>query len=185
MLEVVLDTNLIIDLEKKRPGYQDVQKIQYLHQGLLKICIPAIMATEKTVNGSIVKNYHLFKQYITNLGFVNTEYLRPPSYIDMSYLDYCILSGGYVEELLKEIHSLLFQNKNIEFDHREYCDSRGIDYIAGIQPKWKNAICDSIMLWSAVYYSKPVFITRDQNFHNFAREIEFKYGVKVKRPSEF
>lgn len=186
MQGVVIDTNLVIDVEMKRANYQKVLSIKTMHeQGTLQICIPAIMATEKQINGKIVDNYKLFKQYIESLGFLNTIDLRPPCYIGMSYVGYCILAGGGVSALLDEIHQLLFQPQKIEFDHRDYCNNRGFDPAAGLQKEWKNAICDSIMLWSAVYYEKSVFITRDQNFHNHSRDIKSKYGVEIKRPADY
>ena len=114
MQEVVVDTNLIIDVEERRTHYSSVIKVRDLHdKGVLKINLPAIMASEKKVNGQIVSNYNLFKQYVESIGFTNTIDLRPPMYLGMCYLSYSILGGGEVTKLLNEIHDILFKNKNI------------------------------------------------------------------------
>jgi len=184
MKEVVFDTNLVIDVEKKRKGYKDVLDLLKLEkQNKLKIHIPVIIASEKTINTNKITNFKQFREYMKNLGFKNTELLKPICYFGISFWNYCILAGDEIVKLAKEIHEVLFDN--IEFDHSEYCKKRGgIEYSKGIQKKWKNAIIDTLILWSAIYYDKKILVTRDDNFHRHKKEIKELWGINIKNSHE-
>ncbi len=181
MKEVLFDTNLVIDVENKREGYQNILSLlQEESKGNIKIHIPAIVASEKTINGQSITNFNQFKEYVKNLGFENVELLKPICYLGMCFANFSILGGQEIVSLAREIHELLFDK--IEFDHQEYCKNRNIDHKTGIQKEWRNALIDTLVLWSAVYYGKKVLITRDGNFHRNKDKIISKWNVEIKYP---
>jgi len=183
MIEVVFDTNLVIDVEEKRESYKDILDLLELEkQNKLKIHIPVIIASEKTINTNKITNFKQFKEYMKNLGFKNTELLKPICYFGISFWNYCILAGDEIVKLAKKIHNLLF--KNIEFDHGDYCKNRNLHPNDGIQKEWRNAIIDTLILWSAIYYDKKILVTRDGDFHKHKKEIKELWGISIKYPHE-
>jgi hypothetical protein len=183
MEEVIFDTNLVIDVENKREGYEKIiSLLEEEKKANLKIHVPAIVASEKTISGQKITNFNQFKEYMKNLGFKNVELLKPICYLGMCFSNYCILAGEEIVKLPREIHKLLFDR--IEFDHQEYCKNRNIDHKLGIQKEWRNALIDTLVLWSAVYYGKNILVTRDGNFHRNKETILSKWKVQVKQPAE-
>lgn len=177
MIEVVFDTNIVIDIEQKRECYKNIIKLLTLEkEGNLKIYIPAIIGSEKTISKEKITNFNEFKKYMKELGFENTEQLKPICYYDLTFYDYCIYAEEKSAKLLEKIHNVLF-NK-IEFNYGEFCKNRGVDSSEKISKKWGNAIIDALILWSTVYYSKKILVTRDSNFHKHKQKIK-KDGMLI------
>lgn len=184
MMEVTFDTNLLIDLEEKREGHENVQKILDLHNGRqIKVCIPAIAASEKLLDEKHIPNYKLFEEYLTKLKIMNHVELMPLMYLSMCYLDHAHLSGKKLSELDHQIHKILFPN--IEPEHKEFCKARNLQ-IKGIHPKWRNAKIDVQMLWCHIHHKKDIFITRDENFKKKNNELNEQIGkIEIMNPFEF
>ena len=78
----------------------------------------------------------------------------------MAFLDWCVLSGKQMQELELKIHEVLFPN--IEFEYREYCRKRGLDYSSSnIDRHWRNAKCDVLTLWCHIWYGGDILVTSD------------------------
>jgi len=184
MKEVIFDTNLVIDVEKTRNGHKNILSLLKKEQeGKLKIHIPVIVASEKTINGQSITNINQFKIYMNNLGFKNVELLKPICYTNLCFSNYCISPGPKTIKLTKEIHELLFDN--IKFDLQEYRKNRNIDHKTKTTKKWSNALIDTLILWSAIWYGKKILITRDSNFHKNKGTILSKWEIEVKYSAEF
>lgn len=184
MLCVTLDTNLLIDLEEKRKGFETVLEILDLHNyGKIKICIPAIAASEKLLDAQHVPNYKLFEEYLSDLNIKNYEELMPLAYFDMCFWGHCLWAGDELIALDHSIHRILFPN--IEPEYRDFCEKRNTK-LNGIHPRWRNAKIDVQMLWCHIYHKKDIFITRDKNFQRKSNELNSKVcKVVIMTPHEF
>lgn len=186
MREVVFDTNLVIDFERANDGAKVVKSlVQLENKEKLKIHIPVIVASEFPINKQKINNFYLFKKYMQEIGFKNLELLKPIGYLGMCFLNFMILPKDKDSEIIilaRDVHSLLFPGT--EFDHRDFCIARNIDYNKEINPKWRNRIIDTLILWSVVYYDKKTLVTRDKNFYHHKNKIKSKWGVEVMSPEE-
>jgi hypothetical protein len=93
--------------------------------------------------------------------------------------------GGTLEELERKIQGILFPTIELEYD--DFCKK------CGLKPdnrkawrKWVNAKCDVLALWSHIWYSGDIFVTRDQNFHKETKKLQLiALGAgKILRPAE-
>ena len=63
MKEVLFDTNLVIDFEKGGDRSESISSlIKTENSGKIKIHIPVIVASEKTIQGQKITNFYIFKQ---------------------------------------------------------------------------------------------------------------------------
>ena len=184
MLHVTFDTNLLIDVEEKRAGFEQLLEILALHNtGKIKICIPAIAASEKLFDAQHTPNYRLFENYLSNLGIKDFEELIPLAYWDMCFFDHCLFAGNESVALDHSIHKILFPN--IEPECRDFCEKRGLP-LNDVDPKWRNAKIDVQMLWCHIYHKKDIFITRDENFKRKSSELNSKLcKVVIMTPIDF
>jgi len=184
MLYVTLDTNLLIDLEEKRKGFKKVLEILDLHNyGKIKICIPAIAASEKLLDAQHVPNYKLFEEYLSNLNIKNSEELMPLGIVGMCFVGHHLIAGNELVALDHSIHRILFPN--VEPEYRDFCEKRNIK-LNGIHRRWRNAKIDVQMLWCHIHYKKDIFITRDKNFKRKSNELNSKVcKVVIMTPHEF
>lgn len=185
MIQVSLDTNLLIDLEEKREGFENVREIVQLHKnGRIKLCIPSIIASEKLMRGQGISNFGVFSSYLESLGITEYEEIMPLMYLGMCYLGHALLAGKKLIETEHIIHRILFPK--IEPDYRDYCKARNISDKNGVAKEWRNAKVDVQLLWSHMHHKKDIFITRDVNFKKKEREINEKIGkTSIMTPKEF
>ena len=184
MLSVTFDTNLLIDLEEKRLGFEKVLEIVDLHNsGKIKLCIPAIAASEKLLDEKHIPNYKLFEEYLNNLKIVNYEELKPLMYVDMCYINHSLVAGDELIALDHLIHKILFPSIEVkleDFYRKQRSDSEVI------QSKWRNAKIDVQMLWCHIFHKKDIFITRDENFRKKEPRLNEQIGkVVITNPEQF
>jgi hypothetical protein len=184
MLCVTFDTNLLIDLEEERAGFEKIQKIIDLHNsGRIKLCIPAIIASEKRLTQKHISNYDLFEEYLGKLCINDYEELMPISYWEICFWGHGLWAGPKLIALDHLIHKILFPN--IEPEYQDFCKSNNV-VIKEIHQKWRNAKIDVQMLWCHVYHKKDVFITRDGNFKKHLTELSMQISqIKIMNPNEF
>ena len=162
MKQITLDTNILIDIEEKRIGHENILKLIEFHNNKkIKINIPAIIASEKLLKNKHITNFSQFKRYVESIDFKDIEFNKPKCYFDLSFFDYCIFGGEEIDKLDYYIHKILFPN--IEPKHKDFCKNRGFDSKI-LNPKWRNAKIDVLIIWCHIYYKKDVFITRE-NFY--------------------
>lgn len=186
MLRVTFDTNILIDLEENRTGYDNIKKIIELHdQKQLKICIPAISASEKILDQKKIPNYTLFQNFLSKLYIYEYEELMPIMYCDISFWNHALWADDEMSELDHKIHKILFPK--IEPEHKDYCKARSLELGDDkVDPKWRNAKIDVQMLWSHLFHCADIFITRDKNFkRNHDKLIDEIGPMKIMDPSEF
>lgn len=184
--EVVIDTNLLIDLEERRNGWREVQKLIDLHNlGKIRLNIPAIMASEKFVNGKPVDSFNKFKTLAENLGFIGIEFLPPMAYFGVTFWDYSLLSGKEMQDLEEEIHRIIFPNNY--FSYKDHCLKKGMDQDKKpLDKEWINRKCDIQMIWSVIYHKKKFFLTK--NVHDFQKnslQLEKLGSFKIMKLDEF
>lgn len=183
MQKITFDTNILIDIEEKREGYEDILKIIELHNNKkITISIPAIIASEKLIEKNKITNFNIFKNYITNLDFKDIDILKPLCYPGLAFLDYCVLAGKTTIELDHKIHRILFPE--IELEHTDYCLKRNLtnDHI---YREWKNAKVDVLIMWCHIFYGNDIFITRDNNFKKHIKELSEIANINIMTPKEF
>jgi hypothetical protein len=181
--EVVVDTNIIVDLEKNRIHKDLILTLLKKHQKYTYFYVPCIIASEKKVNingnFTFISNFNEFKDYMTQFKFNNYELLKPPLISDVSFYDYSVFINDTDYSNLQNIFKLLFPNT--EFSHNEYCKNKNLP-LSTLNLDWKNKLIDSIILWSCVYYNKSMLLTRDSNFLNKKKEIKDIYNINVLSP---
>lgn len=98
------------------------------------------------------------------------SYFSRWAYLDVCFLDYCILADE--NDLLEQkIHNVLFPN--IEFLWVDYAKARGL-VIDSIDKNWRNAKCDVLALWCHIEHGGGIFVTRDANFHAVTKREKLK-----------
>lgn len=185
MRQITFDTNILIDIEEKRKGYENILKIiEFQNDEEISINIPAIIASEKLLEDKHITNFSKFKGYVESIGLKNIEFTKPMGYVGLSFIDYCIFGGKEIDKLDYDIHKILFPN--IEPKYEDFCKNRVIDSKI-LNTKWVNAKIDVLIFWCHIYYKKDIFITRDGNFKKHESDLSslsFK-KIQVKCPEEY
>jgi len=168
MIRVTLDTNCIIDLEKRAQTARHIRTLMKMHEdGKINLRVVAISASERKRDGTYGSNFAEFKNRIAALGLGSVEILKPLGHFDITYFDWCLFAhdeNDPMVELERKIHGILFPE--IEFSYAEFCRRNGLDPNSGeVDKRWRNPKCDVLALWSHIYHRGDVFVTRDNNFH--------------------
>jgi len=124
----------------------------------------AISASEKVIDEQRIRNYSLFERYIEALGLNGIEQLYPFMIWGVTFWGKSINGSQDMVALEEEIHKILFPY--IPYQYKNFCNLYNLPYPnENIDKKWLNSRCDSIVLWSHIYYEGDIFVTRDKNFH--------------------
>lgn len=95
-----LDTNCIIDLEKKRKNCQYIKQIvQAWQEGQIELAVVAMSASEKQRGGIYAETYDKFKEKLASVGLAGVTEVLPLSYWGVSYWN-CAL-WAYKEDKLE------------------------------------------------------------------------------------
>ena len=166
MTNATLDTNCIIDLENNAKAARYIRTLIRMHEDRrINLRVVAISASERKRDRTYAANFSEFKERIAAIGLGNVEILRSIAHFDITYFDWCILAGDENDpmmELERRVHEILFPE--IQFFYKEFCKKNGIDINSALDPRWRNAKCDVLAMWSHIYYGGGVFVTRDSNF---------------------
>ena len=163
-MNVTLDTNCIIALEESEPEAPYVRELISFHSAKkITLRVVAISASERKRDGTYAVSFNEFKQKIAAVGLGHVDILKPIAYLGMAYVDWCYPGGGEATVLERKIHKILFPD--IEYDYVEYRNRLGIDPKDDvIDPKWRNAKCDVLAMWSHISFNGDIFVTSDKNF---------------------
>ena len=166
MTNATLDTNCIIDLENNARAARYIRALIRMHEDRrINLRVVAISASERKRDRTYAANFSEFKERIAAIGLGGVEILRPILYWGMAYWDWCIWAGHENDpmmELERRVHEILFPE--IQFSYKEFCKKNSIDINGALDPRWRNAKCDVLAMWSHIYYGGDVFVTRDSNF---------------------
>jgi len=164
-MKITLDTNCLIDVELGEGAAEDVKRLFAYHDaGRITIQVPAIAASERMQDGTYALTFREFHRRIQKLAQREIELLRPPMYLGIVYLDWCILSDENMVAIEQKVHEILFPE--IQFEWQVYAETHGISMESeNLDPRWRNAKCDTLAIWSHIHYGGDIFVTRDRNFH--------------------
>lgn len=166
MINVTLDMNCIIDLEKGKVTAPYIKKMIQLHkERKITLRVVAISASERKPDGTYASNFDEFKERISRLGMMDVEILKPIGYWGITFWDYCVWGGGRLSELERKIQEILFPE--IEMEYKKYCLNLNNKEK---WRKWVNAKCDVLALWSHIWNDGGIFVTNDTNFHKKTRK---------------
>lgn len=186
-MRVAIDTNILVDLEKQSERSQvlatllNARSLPSVH-----VCVPAIIASERGAGGSLLRDFGMFQQRLGELGLGGAELLLPMLYLNVSFLNYALLSDTEMEDLERQIHHVLFPE--LPFDYSAYRTAVGLS-ANGEEPDrhWRNAKCDVQVLWSHIWYKTDILVTADCNFHKATKKADIARlspGRPVVHPSE-
>ncbi len=173
-MDFTLDTNCIIDLEENRPAATDLRALIKMHSaGDVQIAVVGISASENLPGGGWAPSFDTFTAKVARAGLGAAKILKPLGVWGVTYWNWFLWSSDEMKAIALDIHNVLFPDS--EYDHRKYCISRGITTGKGaLDARWRNRRCDVLALWSHVYYHRDVFVTRDGNFLNPAKQPRLK-----------
>lgn len=165
MLTFTLDTNCIIGIDEGRPEAAAVRRLAEAHAaGAAHVAVVAISASERQRGGRGLDSFTAFEERLARLNLGHLDILHPMAYLDVAFLDHCVLSDDVMESLENKIHAVLFPRT--EFSWQEYCREHGSDPDdPRADRKWLNAKCDVQVMWSHIHRQRDVFVTSDGNFH--------------------
>lgn len=176
---ITLDHNCLIDVKNKSAEGLAVLKIISNPE---HICfIVNIGASELRERGIRPDTYNLFENLLHNLGLNKLGRLNPIDFIDITFIDYCIISSKEMNEQYNRIESILFPNP-IKKDSLIFSPP-----YKPIGKKCLNRICDISSMWCHIHYKNQIFLTSDWDFLKMSKKKELiKLGAgKIVKPSEF
>jgi hypothetical protein len=160
-----LDTNCLIDIAENRSAAEAVRALAEAHAaGRADVAVVAMSASEKQQSGRYIHNFGEFRDRLNSLGLGHLKVVLPMMYLDISFLDHCLLSDDAMIKIEQEIHSILFPT--VQFLWQDFCCANGLDPTSNqVTGKWRNCKCDVQAIWSHVHQRRNVFVTSDGNFH--------------------
>ena len=168
-MRVTLDRNGLLNLKNGTGEIEGLRRLRELHlKGSIKLCIPAIGASERQRDGTTLDNYSKFEAFLASLGLKDYEELMPMLYLDVCYWDHGLLTEPDMERLEREIQEILFPN--VEFRYEAYAAKLDQAVTPPLHRKWLNAKCDVQAMWSHIYHGSDVFVTEDGNFHKVTKK---------------
>jgi hypothetical protein len=170
IIKVTLDTNSLIDIEERREGYLDILRLKDLNnKQKIELRVVAISASEKMIDDQRIRNYSLFEKYIKEIELDELKQLYPFMIWGVTFWGKSINGSSEMTKLEEEIHNILFPK--IPYHYKDYCSLHNISYPNDhLDKKWLNSRCDSIVLWSHIYYQGDIFVTRDHNYHKQSKK---------------
>lgn len=165
MINVTLDMNCIVALEKDEVTASYIKKIIQMHKDRkINLRVVAISASERKPDGTYASNFNEFKERIASVGLIDVEILKPIGYWGITFWDYFVWGGGRLTKLERKIQEILFPT--IELEYKEFCGKRGLNLNdKEMWQDWVNVKCDVLALWSHIWNGGGIFVTKDKNFH--------------------
>jgi len=169
-MRATIDMNCVIDLELHQGAETHLRELIRLHdRGQITICVPAIQASERLLNGSYAPSFSEFQRRVSRLSSREFKLLRPLGYVGITYVGWCMIAGEESTLLEERIHKVLFPGKESKWQaHAELCGldpERAPKRQHGEWVKWRNRKSDTLAMWCHIHYQCDCFVTRDRNFH--------------------
>lgn len=184
MLNITLDHNSIIDLEQNNEHALYLKKLIQMHNDQkINLRVVAISASERKPDHTYVSHFNEFKERIATIGLGSVEILATILYVGLGFVGYCLIGGGKLDELEREIQEVLFPT--IQLDYGDFCRKCDLDpNNEKAWRKWVNAKCDVLALWSHIWYDGDIFVTRDKDFHRKKPQLIALGAREILRPDE-
>lgn len=187
MKNITIDTNVLIDLEEKRNGFKEINRLIELdNKKIINLYFPAAIANEKFVERRAIKNFEVFRDYLRKIGIKEPKTLALLGYLGFNFLDEMFLfdEDGPEYLLAEKLIKILFPN--FQRDYKKFCIEKGYDENSdAIHPIVRNVFVDSLILWCHIYYKNDVFLTRDKNFRKKTSVTKEFKDIKILSPKEF
>jgi len=170
MKKFTLDTNCLIALAKEEPAAGSIRALVHAHcAGSIVLSVVAISASERQKDVLLYSDFSEFENFLAELGLATLSIINPMGYYGISFYGHALYCNDKMKSLERGIHSVLFPN--YPYEYSENCHNiMPPDIPNRDQLKWRNRKCDVQMLWSHIYHSHDVFVTKDTNFHNKSRK---------------
>lgn len=186
-MRVAIDTNILVDLEKQSERSQVLATLLNARSlPSVRVCVPAIIASERGPGGSLLRDFGMFQQRLGELGLGEADLLLPMLHLDVSFPDHALLSDTEMEDLERRIHHVLFPE--LPFDYSGYCTAVGRSANGEEHDRrWRNVKCDVQVLWSHIWHKTDILVTADCNFHKATKKAEIARlspGRPAVHPSE-
>jgi hypothetical protein len=150
--KVLLDTNGIIDIEEARADAPYVAALVLAaQQARIQLAVAAISASENQPGGTISQDYSEFEGRLRRTGLSEAIELHPLLHWDVGYWDHCIWGSDEDIALAESIRQVLFPGQP-PLPGANDADSR----------KWRNQLCDAMMVWCGIHYRCDCLVTRDE-----------------------
>ncbi|MFQ5799997.1 MAG: hypothetical protein ACE5H0_15075 [Bacteroidota bacterium] len=169
-MRIAIDTNVLVDCEQAAARAEVLNSLA--RQGYPRgheLCVPAIVASERGLEGVLVKNFAEFESRLSAIGLVDVELLSPMLYLDVCFLGHALLCNDEMKVLEQEIHEVLFPS--LPFVYADYCANAGIEPAADrCDRKWRNAKCDVQVVWAHVWHQTDALVSADSNMHKTSKK---------------
>jgi hypothetical protein len=109
-----------------------------------------------------------FQTFLESLGLTGFEELHPMAYLDICYLDHCLLTDPEMERLERQVHDILFPT--VEFRYEDHAARAALSTDPPFDKRWLNAKCDVHAIWSHIWHRADIFVTEDVNFHKATKK---------------
>jgi hypothetical protein len=169
-MRITIDTNVLIDLEQAAARADVLNSlVRQRDPRRHKICIPAIIASERGPEGTLVKDFSEFESRLSALGLADAELLSPMLYLDVCFFDHALLCSDDMEALERQIHEVLFPS--LPFVYTDYCAGAGIEATTDTcDRKWRNAKCDVQVVWTHVWHHTDILVSADNNMRKSSKK---------------
>jgi hypothetical protein len=170
MRTFTLDSSCIHAIDE---GRAEVKFIRVLADartaGKANVALVALSAAGKQQAGSYFDDLDAFRDHLAAIDLAHLEILRPMTYFDISFPDWCIEADNAMQALEKQIHDILFPQS--EFDWPDYADTHDLDPDS-LSPygDWRRQKCAVLEMWSHIHHKRDVFVTADDEFHKPAKK---------------
>ena len=164
MIKFTLDTNCLIDLEEGRKGAAEVRKLVEAHRrGIANVAVATVTASERQKDGGFLETYEDFQARLVSLGLDHLNQIQPLAHFGISFFDHGLWTSQEMADSEAAIHDVL--SPGIPISYPEYCEAWDIDPEARpLNPKWRNRLCDTQIVWSHIHHGRDVLVTSDDNF---------------------
>ncbi|MBP2471137.1 hypothetical protein JOF53_000009 [Crossiella equi] len=158
-----LDTNCLIALEEERPEASAVRQLLARHrQGEAVVEFAATMAAETQTDGTVATSISSLLDRLAAASLEHIELIRPVMVLDLVYLDWCVPASEGDDNLLRQIHEVLFPTP---FDYRDAVpDALDGEERSREESRWRNKRLDGLALHCHIRAGNHVFVTSDRNF---------------------
>lgn len=174
--KITLDTNCLIDVEKKRSSegdytYKDVLGIVNRNGKDLEVATVAASASDMRINREKVDNINKYFLWLESIGLNNLKVLKPLSYYGISFWGHCLWADGKMIKLDEDIQTAIFPDMQSKPGSN--------------QEIWLNNKHDVIIMWGHIWHDQDIFVTRDKHFLNNEQELINLGAKKIVHPRDF
>jgi hypothetical protein len=162
MLNITLDSQILFDILEQREDYLISLELKKLFDlGIINLRVTASSGSENRKDKQPVRNIQDFMKMLNLINLNSATILDPIMYWGISFWGHALNASEEMIKVEKELFEILH---DVPHNYKEYCLLKNIDS-STTDPKWRNKLCDTQVIWCHIWYQGDVFITRDKNFH--------------------